>query len=102
MLPAAGQAVIAMETKKGTLANELAEKISDVHTAECLRTERAVLTKLNAGCHEPIGVLCTLDGHRMNLSLMEEKEGEVIRRSVQGDRGDWQNLVEKLCQERKS
>ena len=38
----------------------------------------------------------------MNLSLMEEKEGEVIRRSVQGDRGDWQNLVEKLCQERKS
>lgn len=33
MLPAAGQAVIAMETKKGTLANELAEKISDVHTA---------------------------------------------------------------------
>ena len=102
MLPAAGQAVIAMETKKGTLANELAEKISDVHTAECLRTERAVLTKLNAGCHEPIGVLCTLDGHRMNLSLMEEKEGEVIRRSVQGDRGDWQSLVEKLCQERKS
>ena len=36
------------------------------------------------------------------LTAMEEKEGEVIWRSVQGDRGDWQNLVEKLCQERKS
>ncbi len=83
------------DKKKGTLANELAEKFR-MFIQQVSATERAVLTKLNAGCHEPIGVLCTLDGHRMNLSLMEEKEGEVIRRSVQGDRGDWQNLVEKI------
>lgn len=101
MVPAAGQAVIAMETKKGSLAEKLAGAISDEDTAKCLLVERAVLTKKNAGCHEPIGVLCTSKDEEIKISLMEEKEGRICHQSVSGNEKDWKELVEKLCQERK-
>ena len=71
-----------------------------------LTCERAVLNRLNAGCHEPIGVYSELDGDHMKLSLMKadavasykekDKEVQIQRKTVEGNTADWEQLVEAL------
>lgn len=96
MLPAAGQAIIAIEIEKNSAVKEIVEDISDVKTYIMLETERRMLTKLNAGCHEPIGVLANIEEENITLSLMQLKDNKVIRKSVSGSVNNIEDLVEKL------
>lgn len=99
MLPAAGQAIIAMETRQDGLIKEMVSKISDPDTQYRLTVERAVLTRLNAGCHEPIGVWCEQQKEQVSITLMQVSDEKVVRKKVQGSKEDWQQLVEQLCDE---
>ena len=106
MLPAACQGIIAIETRNSGEAYEMVRSINDTTAYSQLLYERAVLKKLNAGCHEPIGVYSELDGNHMKLSLMradgatpvKEKDAEIqiYRRTVEGNTADWEQLVEAL------
>lgn len=96
MLPAAGQAIIAIEVENDGFIKEIVKDISDVKTQIMLDTERKVLTKLNAGCHEPIGVLSTIEGQSISLSLMQFKDNKVIRKNVSGSINNIEDLIEKL------
>ena len=97
MLPAAGQAIIAVETRRTGFVRKLVQGISDEKSAFELEAERAVLTALNAGCHEPIGVLSRVSGEEMKLDVMMEKDGNVCREQMQGKTTDWKNMVETIC-----
>ncbi len=106
MLPAACQGIIAIETQTSGEAYDMVRAINDTEAYTQLTCERAVLNRLNAGCHEPIGVYSELDGDNMKLSLMKadaaasdkdkDEEIQIHKKTVEGNTADWEQLVERL------
>lgn len=106
MLPAACQGIIAIETRTSGEACDMVREINDTEAYTQLICERTVLNRLNAGCHEPIGVYSELHGDHMKLSLMEagaavsgkekDKEIQIHRKTVEGNTADLEQLVENL------
>ena len=106
MLPAACQGIIAIETRTSGEACDMVRAIDDTEVYTQLTCERAVLSRLNAGCHEPIGVYSELSGDHMKLSLMKadaassdkekDEEIQIHRKTVEGNTADWEQLVENL------
>lgn len=106
MLPAACQGIIAIETRTSGEACDMVREINDTEAYTQLICERAVLNRLNAGCHEPIGVYSEMKGKHVKLSLMKagaavsdkekDKEIQIHRKTVEGNTADWEQLVETL------
>lgn len=106
MLPAACQGIIAIETRTSGEAYDMVRAINDTEVYTQLTCERAVLNRLNAGCHEPIGVYSELHGDHMKLSLMKadaaasdkekDEEIQIHRKTAEGNTAEWEQLVEVL------
>ena len=106
MLPAACQGIIAIETRTSGEAYDMVRAINDTEAYTQLTCERAVLSCLNAGCHEPIGVYSEFHGDHMKLSLMKadevasdkekDEEIQIHRKTVEGNAAEWEQLVEAL------
>ena len=106
MLPAACQGIIAIETRTSGEVYDMVRAINDTEAYTQLTCERAVLSRLNAGCHEPIGVYSELKGKHMKLSLMKvdaassdkekDEEIQIHRKTVEGNTSEWEQLVEAL------
>lgn len=106
MLPAACQGIIAIETRTSGEVYDMVRAINDTEAYTQLTCERAVLSRLNAGCHEPIGVYSELHGDHMKLSLMKadaassdkekDEEIQIHRKTVEGNAAEWEQLVEAL------
>ena len=106
MLPAACQGIIAIETRTSGEAYDMVRAINDTEAYTQLTCERAVLNRMNAGCHEPIGVYSELHGDHMKLSLMKadaassdkekDEEIQIHRKTVEGNNAEWEQLVEAL------
>lgn len=106
MLPAACQGIIAIETRTSGEVYDMVRAINDTEAYTQLTCERAVLNRLNAGCHEPIGVYSELHGDHMKLSLMKadaassdkekDEEIQIHRKTVEGNTAEWELLVEAL------
>lgn len=106
MLPAACQGIIAIETRTSGEVYDMVRAINDTEAYTQLTCERAVLNRLNAGCHEPIGVYSELHGDHMKLSLMKadaassdkekDEEIQIHRKTVEGNTAEWKQLVEAL------
>lgn len=106
MLPAACQGIIAIETRTSGEAYDMVRAINDTEAYTQLTCERAVLSRLNAGCHEPIGVYSEFHGDHMKLSLMKadaaasdkekDEEIQIHRKTAEGNTADWEQLVETL------
>ena len=106
VLPAACQGIIAIETRTSGEACDMVREINDTEAYTQLICERAVLNRLNAGCHEPIGVYSELHGDHMKLSLMKagaavsdkekDEEIQIHRKMVEGNTADLEQLVENL------
>ena len=93
MLPAAGQGIIAMEAREGTLPYRMVQTISDAETEGCLRAERAVVREMEAGCHEPIGVYATWkDKKTMQVRVMNARSGKVKREMWEREKEDANDL----------
>ena len=67
MLPAPGQGAIAVETREGDRAAELAEVLNHTATARCVEAERLVLKHLGGGCHLALGALGSESGGLISL-----------------------------------
>ena len=99
MLPAACQGIIAIETRTSGEVYDMVRAINDTEAYTQLTCERAVLNRLNAGCHEPIGVYSELHGDHMKLSLMKadaassdkekDEEIQIHRKTVEGNAVEW-------------
>lgn len=106
MLPAACQGIIAIETRTSGEVYDMVRAINDTEVYTQLTCERAVLNRLNAGCHEPIGVYSELHGDHIKLSLMKadaassdkekDEEIQIHRKTVEGNTAEWEQLVEVL------
>lgn len=106
MLPAACQGIIAIETRTSGEVYDMVRAINDTEVYTQLTCERAVLSRLNAGCHAPIGVYSELHGDHVKLSLMKadaassdkekDEEIQIYRKTVEGNTAEWEQLVEAL------
>ena len=80
MLPAGGQGIIAVESRQEESIMELVKGISDENAYMELETERRVLRLLDAGCHEAVGVIAQIEGDRIFLKMLREKNGIITSR----------------------
>ncbi|WP_233491968.1 hydroxymethylbilane synthase [Auritidibacter sp. NML100628] len=73
MLPAPGQAALAVEVSTtrllGSAVEDALAQLNDPATLLQVTAERAVLARLEAGCAAPIGALATVDAHSGTLAL---------------------------------
>lgn len=83
MLPAGGQGIIAVESRQEEGIMELVKGISDENAYMELETERRVLRLLDAGCHEAVGVMAQVEGDRIFLKMLQEKNGIITGRQGQ-------------------
>jgi hydroxymethylbilane synthase len=82
MLPAAGQGILALETRETDLrVRELLAAIDDRAASRAAAAERAVLAALGGTCRTPIAALATLDGDWLALEAMVfEPDGTALWR----------------------
>lgn len=86
MIPAAGQGVIAFESRVGDeKTNSILRQINHLATWDCITAEKAVLAKINGNCHTPIGVYAQrTDDGILSLRSMLEHKGRVKYATSEG------------------
>lgn len=99
MIPAGGQGIIAVEGRKKDSLRKLLMECSDQKSAIELETERFILEKLQAGCHEPIGVFSEIEGDTIAIRLLLENKGKPYKGKVTGKVSDRFSLAEQLMEE---
>ncbi|MCC8139736.1 MAG: hydroxymethylbilane synthase [Lachnospiraceae bacterium] len=82
-LPAAGQAILAVESREGRLT-ELLEKLNDPRSAVMLSAERAFLTEIGGSCNAPAAALSRLDGDTLRMDAMFASDG-IHMKKVSGE-----------------
>ena len=91
MLPAPGQAALAIETRADDPETKAAVAgLSDSTTYACVTAERALLHELQAGCTAPVAALATITGEALELEAAVWGDGspEPIRVSISGAASD--------------
>lgn len=68
MVPAPGQAALAVEAVTGTQAADLARSLDHEPTRRAVESERALLAHTRAGCRSALGALASVDGSGIHLS----------------------------------
>jgi hydroxymethylbilane synthase len=80
LLSAPGQGAVAVQVRAGdAAARACAGPLDHLPTRIATATERAVLARLEAGCHAPVGALAVQDGGQLDLrALAARVDGGVI------------------------
>lgn len=78
-IPAGGQGILAVEGRLDGGLNRLAAQIEDEEARACLELERMILKRLDAGCHEPIGVYSRFAGGGIEVFGISKREGKTRR-----------------------
>ena len=69
LTPAPGQGCLALEARRDDAhASELGVRLTDRPSLTCLTAERALVERLDATCHTPVGAYAELDGDVLRLS----------------------------------
>jgi hydroxymethylbilane synthase len=100
LLPAPGQAAIALESRAGDRpALEVAALIDDATTHVATDAERLLHQALGGGCRAPVGALATTDGKVVKLeACVAALDGtKVVRAKGQGTSA--KEIAEKLAKE---
>lgn len=69
MLPAPGQGFLAVECRERSDAYRLCRYLNVPGAEAEAKAERALLARLEAGCHAPVGALARTDGDRLALQV---------------------------------
>jgi hydroxymethylbilane synthase len=89
MLPAVGQAALAIETRADDdEAIDAARAIEHAETRAAVDAERAFLERLGAGCRLPVGAWATVSNGQLWLRAMVAHDGEIRRAQVRGAAAD--------------
>lgn len=70
MMPAAGQGVLAAQTRAGEDVSYLLEGFADRESAACVQAERAFIRALGGGCGSPAAAYAMADGEWLMLAGM--------------------------------
>ena len=99
MLPAAGQGILALQSRAGEDLSWLSGVLDEEGTW-CAAAERAFVRALDGGCSSPIAAHAVLSGGEIRITgLYVDEEGTAIRRTVTGPREQGENLAERLAGE---
>jgi hydroxymethylbilane synthase len=99
-IPAAGQGVVGIECRlNDSQTRALCAALSDRHSEDCVRAERAFTGRLEGSCQAPIAAYATLHGDQLHLAgLVAAPDGQqVIREHAQGLRDAPEALGEQLA-----
>ncbi len=91
-LPAAGQALLAVESRNGDLL-EVLEAIHDPEAAVCLRAERSFLSAIGGSCNAPAAALSRLQGETLYMEAAFARDGRHLRKAS-GERTTRLNVQE--------
>jgi len=82
IVPAAGQGALAVETLAAgaRFATVLYDAVNDRTSELCVRSERAALRALRAGCSAPLGIHASLHGEHMTVDVAYEAEPGTMQR----------------------
>jgi hydroxymethylbilane synthase len=98
MVPAAAQGALALQCRADdSRTRELLQLMNDPATEFCTAIERQVIQLLNADCHSPIGVHAQFTGPDavvLQIALGQPGSGEVIRRSITGNRATISSAIQ--------
>lgn len=101
MIPAAGQGIMALQTRAGEDLNYLTGVVDGEGTL-CAKTERAFVKRLDGGCSSPIAAHARLEGDTITLTgLYVNEAGKVFRQSTSGPRDQGEALAEQLADQMK-
>jgi hydroxymethylbilane synthase len=101
MIPAAGQGVIALETRlDDSKTTDLVRQLNHPETWECITAEKAVLANIKGDCHTPIGVYAQRFGQDcLSMRAVLERDGRLrfAQGAIQGERRDPLVLADQLA-----
>ena len=99
MIPAAGQAILAVQSRAGEDVSFLAG-YSDRESELCARAERAFVRALGGNCSTPVAAFASLDGETLTLRALylDEASGWVHRGSLEGAAREPEALGTELAQ----
>ena len=102
ILPAAGQGILAVQTRKGMDTNCL-RLVQDEESACCARAERAFVRALNGGCSSPVAAHAVVEGTLLTLTGFYVSADERIQRkgSIRGSAADAEMLGKALARQLK-
>lgn len=102
ILPAAGQAILAVQARKGTDTSVL-RGFHDEDAACCALAERAFVRALDGGCTSPVAAFAETEGETLRVTgLYVSPDEKIMRRgSLQGPRENAEALGEALAQKLK-
>lgn len=82
ILPAAGQAILAVQARKETDSSVL-KTFHDEDAACCARAERAFVRQLDGGCTSPVAAFAQVEGDGLTLTgLYVSPDETVVRRGI--------------------
>ncbi|MHB8145707.1 MAG: hydroxymethylbilane synthase [Vulcanimicrobiaceae bacterium] len=88
VVPAVAQGALAVEVRAGddALTARLREAVNDPAAECCVRSERAALRELRAGCDAPVGIHARLDGTVLTVDgvYAVPERGPIFREQVHG------------------
>ena len=97
MIPAAGQGIMALQTRAGEDLSYLTGVVDEEGTL-CARAERAFVRKLDGGCSSPIAAHAVLEGENITLTgLYVDEAGQVFRDKISGPKEQGIGLAEQLA-----
>ena len=102
ILPAAGQGILVVQTRKGMDADCL-RLVHDEAAACCARAERAFVRTLNGGCSSPVAAYAVSDGNVLTLTGFYVNPDETVQRkgSISGSIAEAEALGMKLARKLK-
>ena len=97
MIPAAGQGIMALQTRAGEDLSYLSGVVDEAGTL-CAQAERAFVRKLDGGCSSPIAAHAVLEGETITLTgLYVDQAGQMFREKISGPREQGTSLAEQLA-----
>ena len=91
MLPAAGQGILAVQTRREAPA--WLEGLNDPDARDCALAERAFVRELDGGCASPVAAYAVIEGEELLLTGMDETGR---RHTIRGSRREAENLGSRL------
>lgn len=99
ILPAAGQAILAVQARKDVDVSCLAG-FDDQDGRDCLLAERAFIRTLDGGCSSPVAAHATVSGDTLSLKGMYvTQDNRLYFETISGARAQGENLGMALAQE---
>ena len=98
IIPAAGQAILAVQGREGELAEEV-KKLDDADAHDCATAERSFVRTLGGGCFAPVAAYAETEGDLLHLRglYVTEDESRSARGAVTGPRSEAASLGRTLA-----